>query len=519
MGLSSAGVTAAEVMPATNELSLDSLKPALEAIRVGNKTALGKSLDKLPNLGATKIIKSDWMAGHLLARAVMVQAREQKYSPDKAIALAVLLLKHGASDKSVCAAFGEAFVSYMYGSFEKAIALDLAQWINAEVSTSALEVRAWASQTLGALFKHAAWKKWRAPSIDDELSLDEKTVRLLMNLGANQGSSPPVWHKEQNPAAFYAIELGNPCLTNALFSGIGDKGQPRPRARRKPATHNAATRQDRARIVRALKHARFDPSTGDASENAYGEKRLERLLEVMGARFVPKLGPLDAADADRTRSMIGGLPFTSAKFPWPGPGDAPHAPLLQLDLAEISTLAGMELGGGLLQVWRSLEQGINTPGPSAIEVRRIPRRSVASKRNLTPPPSVFLDCPNDPSYSWKEGKLGRPQRIDGWVRAGFAVPTLSEFVDAKIPKDIIKLTERVPRPDLGVGLFDCPEVAGPFYDLPERWRPLLTLYGPLHGCDCGEWDAFRDRVEIYFATGRRGGVEFKASWVCGEEGW
>jgi hypothetical protein len=71
----------------------------------------------------------------------------------------------------------------------------------------------------------------------------------------------------------------------------------------------------------------------------------------------------------------------------------------------------------------------------------------------------------------------------------------------------------LPRPDLGLGLFDFPSINGPYLERDPDWRPLATIYGPLYGCELDQCEGFDDRIEVYFRERSSGGLEYEAHWV------
>jgi hypothetical protein len=107
-----------------------------------------------------------------------------------------------------------------------------------------------------------------------------------------------------------------------------------------------------------------------------------------------------------------------------------------------------------------------------------------------------------------------PKHISDWRKAGLALPDLSVVADeSDIPDDLVELTAALPRPDLGIALFDCPRLDGPFLEHDGSWQPMATIYGPLHGMDLQWSGAFRDVVEIYFRKSAKGKIEFQTSWI------
>ena len=84
---------------------------------------------------------------------------------------------------------------------------------------------------------------------------------------------------------------------------------------------------------------------------------LEGTANAIGPMYRPKYEWRPMMEIDRLGSSVGGLPYVSAEYPWPRTVSArrrePMNPLVQLDLGEISDCTGIDVGRGLLQVWRS----------------------------------------------------------------------------------------------------------------------------------------------------------------------
>jgi hypothetical protein len=75
---------------------------------------------------------------------------------------------------------------------------------------------------------------------------------------------------------------------------------------------------------------------------------------------VPEFIPLDRKNPQHRLEdqVFSGFPFTSEEFPWPVEKLGRYMqPIAQIDLAKASSLLGVELGGGLIQVWGGVESG------------------------------------------------------------------------------------------------------------------------------------------------------------------
>lgn len=143
--------------------------------------------------------------------------------------------------------------------------------------------------------------------------------------------------------------------------------------------------EPQARILHLLENK-------DLPENcAEGLTLLAKLIRPV---FIPITVERGAHEVDRTSSFFFGFPWTSEEFPWPDRcKDAISgwldAPLLQLNLDQVTKSTGEDIGSGLLQVFLpgSYEDyscfgrdgfGIDAP------VRRIPAKIIKQKDALTP---------------------------------------------------------------------------------------------------------------------------------------
>jgi hypothetical protein len=95
-------------------------------------------------------------------------------------------------------------------------------------------------------------------------------------------------------------------------------------------------------------------------------------IEFSAEGFAPNLTWTAVANLDRTCSMFAGPFYTSSRHPIPVTSDRMLAPVVQLDLKEITELSGFQLGDGLLQLWCDMELMNTNRGL----VRVIPRDEV-----------------------------------------------------------------------------------------------------------------------------------------------
>jgi len=97
--------------------------------------------------------------------------------------------------------------------------------------------------------------------------------------------------------------------------------------------------------------ARKNYVSGEFEYDAETTESLEILLDVRKAWKIQTC--FESPEViNRTASMFGGFPYTSSKFPWPhNDANKPLAPLVQINLSEVSALTGIDCGSGLLQCW------------------------------------------------------------------------------------------------------------------------------------------------------------------------
>lgn len=118
-----------------------------------------------------------------------------------------------------------------------------------------------------------------------------------------------------------------------------------------------------------------------------GDKEfLKKYLATKLPYFIPRFEPQNfASSGSRLGDLVGGVPYTSAKYPWPEcPRGLHKQPIVQIDLANAGRLLKVEFGGGLLQVWANLIEGgwslgsvfADDEDDEQIEIRVIPQASL-----------------------------------------------------------------------------------------------------------------------------------------------
>jgi hypothetical protein len=91
---------------------------------------------------------------------------------------------------------------------------------------------------------------------------------------------------------------------------------------------------------------------------------------------VPMFLPFDRASSHHRLEdqVFCGFPFTSAEFPWPVEKLGNYMqPIAQINLAKASTLLGVNLGSGLMQVWGGIDSGTKVE----LQTRHIPEHALA----------------------------------------------------------------------------------------------------------------------------------------------
>jgi len=109
-----------------------------------------------------------------------------------------------------------------------------------------------------------------------------------------------------------------------------------------------AIETQRQRINEAM--SILDPILTDKNVSESTKTRIRFVLDVTQPTYYFGLKEAPPKDMNRLGNMVGGWPYTSEKYPWPG-GNDPYPPFLQLNLKDISCYSNTDLGEGLLQVW------------------------------------------------------------------------------------------------------------------------------------------------------------------------
>jgi len=288
-------------------------------------------------------------------------------------------------------------------------------------------------------------------------------------------------------------------------------------------------------------------------------KALEVLADSVGPCFYPLYDSRESEEIDRLRGCVGSALYVTATFPWPRAGERYLVPRLQLDLDEIRDATGVDVGDGLLQLWRQ--------DSDHAHVRRIPRQSVDPGAKLLPIPQR-LSTWGPLEGMFENGEFGGPWQCVGWKLAGLALPrdplllTVNHdgwddclsiddpdprFDDAGNPRfplwdeegedesnfealiergaQLLRSREPEMERPLAEGHPDYSTTADCLFGFPDSeeddsmaddgsqhcdllgrgWRPLITISGPM------DVELFTDRCTVYF---RREGDRFEYTAKC-----
>ena len=170
-----------------------------------------------------------------------------------------------------------------------------------------------------------------------------------------------------------------------------------------------------------------------------GEKNpFLQTIELSGEGFAPDLTWTSVADLDRTCSMFAGPFYTSANHPIPVTSGRMLAPVVQLDLNEITELSGFQLGDGLLQLWCDTEWMNSNRGL----VRVIPRDEVLTAEMTDFDFVLSLDdddiapMPEELTYSKEDDQV---RIISGYTSVGLQCQTsylLGVYSD-EVPEEVL----------------------------------------------------------------------------------
>ena len=163
---------------------------------------------------------------------------------------------------------------------------------------------------------------------------------------------------------------------------------------------DAVSRQDAHKIQRELRRVSRLYGHLRRSNSLFKVEPIRLWLEGTANAIRPMYRPRyewrPMMEIDRLGSSVGGLPYVTAEYPWPRMVSAgkrePMHPLVQLDLGEISDCTGVDVGRGLLQVWRSAPGDYGSP---ITRLRVIERKAVRRRAEMKMYPRAYLDRISD----------------------------------------------------------------------------------------------------------------------------
>lgn len=167
------------------------------------------------------------------------------------------------------------------------------------------------------------------------------------------------------------------------------------------------------------------------SSSAKDAKRYEEGLATASLAWVPDFQKVAPNEVDRKGELLLGPLFCSVENPWPDDDGVPMIPLAQIDLDNASSLGGVDLGTGLLQVFCPQEdkQG------QQVYTRKIDRESVA-KQELTDAPTFSDDTSGFASLAWAQEESqdrriygGECLQITGYTEKKFTLAMPSPISD------------------------------------------------------------------------------------------
>lgn len=230
-----------------------------------------------------------------------------------------------------------------------------------------------------------------------------------------------------------------------------------------------------------------------------------------------KLKQMQAEKCDRTRGMISGPLFTSARFPWPEFNERFMEPIAQFYLDEVGTLDQADLGEGLLQLWVG-------PGIEDYLIRIIPRSEISPEVITIPPAKIRGEYYEKSEFyageeAWPNKGCdvyqisGTSLRVLTWDSAiNFAADEadFGERYGSDIEQDIHKFLSILPKklPKTEPHFFgNFASIQFPISSMP---RTLLALEGK----PCFLWGD-GGNAQIYFEKKAGDDPKFTFCWSCG----
>lgn len=489
----------------------------VQAVLMDDK--VNEFLAPLERLGAKMswtVMGSKTRLGYFLFRLVFVQFREGNLKlRDAREAVESIALRGG-----LVTDMDRAFKEELFFSATKHIFVNLTDQVAfarclAEKGLLGWEsLKNWSGETLADALNGVFSSKLGRRSAD-EGEVTAEVIEVLVELGATPAAEPPRIQQERSNVGFYLANIEKPKLSNAFYSAwhAHDREASQPASKGTgPRRARPVSKKALQTVIKTLREVSWDPDTGGVSwdpdtgeqaETREQRENFERILDCMTPRYLPLLVEPGPSGTHWKGSLVGGEMFSSEKYPWPETKGYPDAPLVQLELDAITAATGVNVGAGFLQVWRRIGFSTKEERSASLKVRVIPRQLVMRKQKPGPTPAKYAELSAHPDYSWRSSRPWGPKIVKGWKQFGYAVPNpdllLFEVLESALFSEETKAILDASRHDCALELFGIPQPARAFLKLPSDWRPLATIYGPMHGMACREFgDPVHDISQVYF---------------------
>ena len=129
----------------------------------------------------------------------------------------------------------------------------------------------------------------------------------------------------------------------------------------------------------------------ESKASPFISKLVDQFAKVTRTFSCPTYLPQNTGNpAERTDDMVGGCPYTSDSYPWPKtPGsELPMQPIVQLNLAGVGKILGVDLGSDLLQVWGPVAPTVDE---LSVDIQSFLLRLIPQDARYAPPSEYFPD--------------------------------------------------------------------------------------------------------------------------------
>lgn len=251
----------------------------------------------------------------------------------------------------------------------------------------------------------------------------------------------------------------------------------------------------------------------------------QRVLQSGRWAFNPKSVTKAGKEVDRLGNVILGPLFSSQEFPWPCEGDAPMAPLLQINLGEAGELGNVDLGKGLLQIWLPKNaKPVDRAHCRVIPPEALKPESLEGIPAFKPGDDYFQPV----DWALEEGDRGLNEdgfcyQIVGWSKRFTSQVYVGNFTDfaLSIPKDLLDEESKMILKTFKSTLKKFKKqwspsdnhLFGTFWPVQYKWDqrplPLFCFDGDTeHGTAWGDGSA-----QVFFER-QAEGVRFSFEWAC-----